>query len=109
MIVGDENVKVEGIVTFSKYVDKIGAFTHEALDAYYAANAEALAAKNVTKLYMDATREAANIGSGDLVDGDYFVNIRLIEGNAGTVATTYTARAFIQIGDLYIYSSIVAE
>ena len=97
------------IITLAKYDEVIdGDFTHAIFDAYLAANKTAIDAKatannngvatEINALYMTASFPA---GDGLEANGDnYIANISL--GNA--YDTTYIARTYIKIGDVYFYS-----
>ncbi len=108
-IAGD--VEFGGIVTVAKYVKKIGDFTHENFDAYYALNKDELdekMGKELGRLYENATfrdgRVAQALTADELVGNDYCVNVTLMDATADTV---YVARTFIKIGDSYIYSAMM--
>ena len=91
------NVEFGAIITVQKYVNKIGDFTHDAFDAYLAAN-KATNAKlaNIGVLYM--TTGTMTLEADDFANG---VNIAL--KNAYDI--TYAARAFIKVGNgVYVYS-----
>ena len=93
------NVEFGAIITVKKYVTKIGEFTHDAFDAYLAANKTTNAKlANIGVLYMSTGTRA--LEADDFANG---VNIIL---NKATPGVTYTARAFIKVGNgVYVYSN----
>ena len=98
------NVEFGAIITLKDYVDIIGEFTHENFDAYYAANKSAIderAGKELGRLYEIATfRYGETLADAEVEDGSYVVNVKLKD--AGNY--TYVAKAFIKVGNAYIYS-----
>ena len=91
------NVEFGAIITVQKYVNKISEFTHDAFDAYLAANKTTNAKlANIGVLYM--TTGTMTLEADDFANG---VNIAL--KNAYDI--TYAARAFIKVGNgVYVYS-----
>ena len=104
-ILGVNTVEFGAIIAPATYVTKIGAFSHDAFDAYYEANKDAIDAKvaenghdPITALYV-----TAKFGDGaDFtdVDGVYNAGIYL----RGAYNTKYAAKMFIKIGNAYVYS-----
>ena len=95
--IAGNDVEFGAIITVEKYVAKIGEFTHDAFDAYLEANKTTNAKlENIECLYMSTgtmTLEADDFANG--------VNVAL----KGAYDITYTARAFIVIGEgAYVYS-----
>ena len=104
-ILGAETVSFGAIIAPKNYVTKIGAFSHDAFDAYYEANKDAIDAKvaanghdPITKLYVTAYFLAGV--SFDEADGVYNACIYLSKA----YDTEYAAKMFIKIGDAYVYS-----
>ena len=102
-IAGDSAVAFDGIVTPVRVANAIIAggklVTVDTL-------AELSEEKNYT-LYFNADRDAANIVSGDTVENGAY-KIKIVLRNPSNLADGYTARAFIKIGNAYIYSTAPA-
>ena len=103
----EETVEFGAVITLKNYVDKIGEFTHESFDTYYAANKAAIdgkAGKELGRLYEIATFKngQTTLTENELKGDKYVVYVKLEGANADY---TYVARTFIKIGNTYIYNN----
>ncbi len=106
-IVGEDNVTYKGIVAPKNYVTKLGGLTHHIFDEGYEKYKDRLS--GISALYMSAERPEKNIVYDDLdADGTtYSVNIRLNPKNGEILdLSSYSATAYIKIGNSYIYSTV---
>jgi hypothetical protein len=88
-------------------VSKLGGFTHHIFDEFYEKYKSKL--PGIDSLYMDADRNEQNISDADInSSGDsYEVKIRLKpQTNENIDYSKYSANAYIQIGNSYIYGTI---
>ena len=101
-------VEFGAIITLKDYVDKIGEFTHENFDAYYAENKTAIdqkAGKELGRLYEIAKFNSdgqTTLTENELKGDEYVVYVELKNANS---EYTYVARTYIKIGNTYIYNN----